>query len=349
MGTQPVCVAVGHRGDDQFVGAADPLQRRQPICHLVRVADELRCGAVLHDSQLVLGQCGAAIRIRVGHRAAAGPDRVHPVAVARRQVPRGRAVVGHHHVGRRHHVRLGQRRRRLESLPVDVDRFQGGAGGDVVARDERQTERAGDLCALPLAAAEHPRHQSAVPRPGPVARQIRSTAYRPASKAMMAATWSAKSGVTASGCCSTDVWARSRSLAHQGLHVERRRHHHAVHLSPLRRRRGRARLLVALRLGALLPGPTDAEIDAAGVERVEHAEALGDGDRRGVAELHGRGADPNTCWWRRRSGRSARRATSSRPRRNGARRPRTSGSPNVRRAGRGRRCYAARWRRQNPR
>ena len=47
------------------------------------------------------------------------------------------------------------------------------------------------------------------------------------------------------------------------------------------------------RLPAPLSGPADAEVDAAGVERVEHSEALDDRDRRRLPELHRCRADTN--------------------------------------------------------
>ena len=94
----------------------------------------------------------------------------------------------------------------------------------------------------------------------------------------MSSIWSAKSGDTASGCCSTDIRARSWSVMHQGTDVERRRHHDAVDVAPLRRRAWASAPRAAgfLRLAAALAGPADAEVDAAGIECVEHAEGLHD-------------------------------------------------------------------------
>ncbi len=56
MGPQPVLVAVGHRGDDEFVGAGHALQRSQSVGHLIGITDELGVDPVLHEGQLLLGQ-----------------------------------------------------------------------------------------------------------------------------------------------------------------------------------------------------------------------------------------------------------------------------------------------------
>ena len=159
--------------DDQFVGAGDPLQRFQLLGDLVGIADELRCGAVLYHRKLFLGQRLDVVGVRVGDGAVAGADRVHPLAVAGGEMPRGGAVVGDHDVGRHHDIRLGQRGRRLERGAVSVDRVQSGGRGDVIARDERQPARTGHLCALALAAAEHPRRQAGAARPARRARRHR--------------------------------------------------------------------------------------------------------------------------------------------------------------------------------
>jgi hypothetical protein len=56
-------------------------------------------------------------------------------------------------------------------------------------------------------------------------------------------------------------------------------------------------------LRAALAGASQAEVDAARVEGVEHPEALhdGDGGGGGVAQLDGGRANANRVWWRRRS------------------------------------------------
>ena len=59
----------------------------------------------------------------------------------------------------------------------------------------------------------------------------------------------------------------------------------------VRRRRGARRAAVAR--PAAEPGAAEAEVDAAGVQRVEDAELLDDRQRRVVAHLHGAGADPD--------------------------------------------------------
>ena len=130
------------------------------------IAHELRCRAVLHHGELLVGQRIDGVGVRVGNGPVAGADRVHPVAVAGRQTLGGVGVVGHYDIGGHHDVGLGQRGRRLELVAVYLDRVQGGGRGDVVARDERQAAGAGDLRALALAAAEDPRRQA-----GPLARR----------------------------------------------------------------------------------------------------------------------------------------------------------------------------------
>ena len=94
--------------------------------------------------------------------------------------------------------------------------------------------------------------------------------------------------------------------------------------------RGRRR-----RVGA--GGPADAEVDAPGVQRLEHGELLGDDERGVVGQHHAAGADLDRRRRRRRGGPSAPAATCWRPSACcGARRPRSGGSRAPRRAGRAR-------------
>ena len=56
MRSQPVGMAVRNGGDDQLVGVGDALQRLELMGDLIGISDELRCGAVLHDCRLLVGQ-----------------------------------------------------------------------------------------------------------------------------------------------------------------------------------------------------------------------------------------------------------------------------------------------------
>ena len=110
----------------------------------------------------------------------------------------------------------------------------------------------------------------------------------------MSPTCSAKSGATASWLLQHRHLGAQARIAHQRADVERRRDDHAVDVAPLAGRLGLWLLIAVLdRLPAPLPGPPDAEVDAAGVERVEHSEALDDRDRRRLPELHRCRADTN--------------------------------------------------------
>jgi hypothetical protein len=71
-----------------------------------------------------------------------------------------------------------------------------------------------------------------------------------------------------------------------GPHVKRWRHDHAVDVVPLGGRLGFRRRRFLGGLAAPLPGAADAEVDAAGMEGVEHGEALDDRGSRGEAQLH---------------------------------------------------------------
>ena len=71
----------------------------------------------------------------------------------------------------------------------------------------------------------------------------------------------------------------------QSAQVERGRNDHAVYLVPHPRRPGFSRLLGLVFFGTTLPGPPNTEIDAAGIEGLEHAEALDHRDGGGVAQL----------------------------------------------------------------
>jgi hypothetical protein len=90
-------------------------------------------------------------------------------------------------------------------------------------------------------------------------------------------------------CQDRHLRAQSR-IAHQCADVERRWHDHTADVAPLRRE-VRLRCARLVRVPAPMTGASNAEIDAARVKHVEHAEALGHRDRGGLAELHGGGAD----------------------------------------------------------
>ena len=67
--------------------SAEPLQRLEAMGDLVGIADELRCGAVLDERALLGGKRRGGVGIRVRHRAVACADGVHPLPVARGQLP----------------------------------------------------------------------------------------------------------------------------------------------------------------------------------------------------------------------------------------------------------------------
>ena len=225
-------MAVRDGGDDEFVGAGDALQCLQLFGDHIGITDELGCGAVLHDFALLVGQRLGGVGIRVGSGAAARADGVHPVAVAGGEVSGGGGVVGHHHVGGDHHVRLGQRRRRCEGVPVGLDRVEGGGWGDVVAGHERQPVGACHLRALPLAAAEHPR------------RQAGSLAWHGVHVVvvdLVAAVQHGEDVVDLIGEIRGDRFGllqhrhlRTQPVGDDGAHVERRRHDHTVDVAPFR-------------------------------------------------------------------------------------------------------------------
>ena len=88
---------------------------------------------------------------------------------------------------------------------------------------------------------------------------------------------------------------RSQSrVAHQRADIERRWDDHPVDVAPLTGRLGFwLPIAVLYRFPAPLSGPPDAEVDAAGVERVEHSEALDDCNRCRLPQLHRCRADTN--------------------------------------------------------
>ena len=110
----------------------------------------------------------------------------------------------------------------------------------------------------------------------------------------MSPTCSAKSGETASGCCSTDIFARSR-----GLRINVLMSNGGGTITPSTSRHSRGGLGFGFdadlldRFPAPLTRPAHAKVDAAGMKRLEHPEALDDGDGRRLAELHRGGADAN--------------------------------------------------------
>ena len=94
----------------------------------------------------------------------------------------------------------------------------------------------------------------------------------------------------------------------------------------------------------------ETEVDAAGVQGLEHPEALGDGQRRVVGEHHARPSRRGCARCAPRGARSGPRARSRRPRGCcGARRPRSGGSRGRRRGGRARSSRRARRRRSRRR
>ena len=83
-------------------------------------------------------------------------------------------------------------------------------------------------------------------------------------------------------------------IAHQRADVERRRDDHAADVAPFDRRRGlRIRRRVPDGLPAALTGTSHTQVDAAGMECGERAEALDHGDGRRLTELHRGGTDAN--------------------------------------------------------
>jgi hypothetical protein len=283
---------VRDRGDDEFVGAGGALQRFQPLGDLVGVTDELRCQPVDHDRQLLVGQWGALVRIGIRDGAAAGPDRIHPVAVAGRQVFRGGGVVGNHDVGRHHNIGPCQRVRRDEGVSVSVDRIQRGRRSEVVAGHERQPQRAGRPGTASLAAAEDPRGQSGA-----------FTGYRVHVEAVdLIGSGQHRHDVPELlgevGCDGLGLLQDRHGRLHpaaaqQRAQVERRRDHHAVDFAPFARRFGLLRFRRARLRDAPLPGAAQAEVDAARMERVEHPETLDHRGGRGMTQLHGPRTDAN--------------------------------------------------------
>ena len=67
-------MAVCDGGDDEFVGVGDALQRFEFVGHLVGIADELRCGAVLH--QLSCSSDSGATASGSGYGMAPSPARI---------------------------------------------------------------------------------------------------------------------------------------------------------------------------------------------------------------------------------------------------------------------------------
>ncbi len=204
-------------------------------------------------------------------------------------MPRGSGVVGGQDIGRHHHVRFGQVRRRLKGIAVHLDCLQRRRRCDVIRRDERQSERTGHACALALAAAEDPR-----PQRGPLPRGgVRLVSVDP---------------VTALQQCDdvgdliTEIGCHGLGLLqgrHDGLQpwiaqlrtdVVRGGNDHAVPFMP---KANRARLAGTNTAGlaAALSGAAHTQIDAARVEGVQRREALHDRDGGGVPELHRAGAD----------------------------------------------------------
>ena len=79
----------------------------------------------------------------------------------------------------------------------------------------------------------------------------------------------------------------------QPAQVERQRDHHSVDFTPLPRRAVLGRRLLRLESGVASLPPAEAEVDAARIESVEHAEALDHRGGRGVTQLDRGRADPN--------------------------------------------------------
>ena len=83
-------------------------------------------------------------------------DAQHPQPVARSELAGGVVVGRDDDVGGHEHVRLGERRRRAECLPIRLDRFEHRGRAHVVVRTERKPQLARELRAVATAAAEDP-------------------------------------------------------------------------------------------------------------------------------------------------------------------------------------------------
>ena len=125
---------------------------------LVRGADELGVHAVGDQCPV---RVGPGVRAGLFGRgeldgALGGADAADPQAVAGGEFAGGRLVLGDDDVGRDADVRLVEHVGRLERGAVALRRLQHRRRADVVVRGEAQTVAAGDLGALPAAAAQDP-------------------------------------------------------------------------------------------------------------------------------------------------------------------------------------------------
>src|ERR1700733_3737255 len=187
---------------------------------------------------------------------------------------------------------LRQGRRRHKRVAVSLNGFQRGGRRDVVAGDERQSQCSGDPGALSPGAAEDPR------------RERRALSWHRMHVELAGVERAIQQGENVLNLLGEVRRYRLRLLQdlHGGLQpfeieqsaqIEWGRDDHAVHLVPHARRPRFFRLLGFVLFGPTLPRPTNTEIDASGIEGIEHAETLDHRDGRGVAQLNRSRTDSN--------------------------------------------------------
>jgi hypothetical protein len=158
VGAHAVGVVVGDGGDQQFVGVGGVPELLELVRHLGRGADELGVDPVGDQLAVGVGPYVPARLLGGGEvdGALAGADAADPEAVAGRELPGGRLVVGDDDVGRDADVGAVQVGRGPERRPVPVDRLEHRRRADVVVGREPEAVRAAHLGALAAAAAEDP-------------------------------------------------------------------------------------------------------------------------------------------------------------------------------------------------
>ena len=240
---QPRLLVERARGDDQLVRLVLGDERVKSGADGVGRADER---AAEHALDLLTLVRLPVVLDRVDRRRQKRPltpeDAVDERALRGREQAAGRLfILGDDHVGREHHVRLGELRGRPERLAVDLERGHERGGREVRRERVRQPERGGELRAEETRAEDPQRH-------------VRARAGN-----------------------GLDVLV-GRGIAEQRLQ-----------LLDVGRERVGAREVAAQRAHRRLVGAWRApepEVDAAGIERVERAELLGDHERRVVGEHH---------------------------------------------------------------
>lgn len=149
-------MVVSHCCHHKLLCASGTLKPVEPVCDGSGRSHEPRGNSVLDQSGLFRRECFDSPGVRVWDGAVTTADTVNPLRERRSEILCIRIILCYKDISGNHHIRFVENRRRRERRTVCLDGVKGGAGADVIIRDERQASGSSGSRTLTPAASEQP-------------------------------------------------------------------------------------------------------------------------------------------------------------------------------------------------